>query len=89
MFPLQVMYIVNIDVRVLFFSRIVLNVHRTIPDGSCALCRTVEEIVIKVNIAVSSGLQSKFNLIFDSDVQKLILFFGQASFSAYLNWWYT
>ena len=89
MFPLQDMHIVNIDFRVLFFPNIVMKVHRPIPDGSCPFCRTAEEILLKVNIAVPSGLQSEFHFIFDSDVQKLILFFGQASFSVCLNWWYT
>ena len=62
-----------------------MKVHRPIPDESCPFCRTAEEILFKVNIVVPPGLQSEFNLIFDSDVQKLILFFGQASFSVCLN----
>ena len=66
-----------------------MKVHRPIPDGSCPFCRTAEEILLKMNIEVSPGLQSEFHLIFDSDVQKLFLFFGQASFSVCLNWWYT
>ena len=89
MFPLQGMYIVNIDVRMLFFPSIAMKVHRPIPDGSYPFCRTAEDILLKVNIANPPGLQSEFHLIFDSDVQKLILFFGQASFSVCLNWWYT
>ena len=89
MFPLQGLYIVNIDVRVLFFPSIVMKVHRPIPDRSCPLCNTVEEILLKVNIAVPPGLLCEFHIIFDSDVQKLILFFGQASFSVCLKWWYT
>ena len=89
MFPLQGMYIVKIDVRVLFFPRIVMKVHRPIPDGSFPFCMTAEEMLLKVNIAVLPGLQSEFHLIFDSDVQKLILLFDQSSFSVCLNWWYT
>ena len=66
-----------------------MKVHHPIPDGSCPFCRTAEEILIKVNIAVPPALQSGFHLIFDSDMQKLILFFGQVSFNVFLNWWYT
>ena len=86
MFPLQGLYIVHIDVRVLFFPSIAMKVHRPIPDGSCLFYRTAEEILLKVDIAVPPGLQSEFHFIFDSDVQKLILFVGQTSFSVYLNW---
>ena len=89
MFPLQCLFIVNIDVQVLFFPSIVMKVHRIILDGACPFCSTAKEIFLKMNIAVPPGLLSKLHLIFDSDVQNLILFFGQASFSVCLNWWYT
>ena len=89
MFSLQGLYIVNIDVKVLFLPRIVMKVHHPISDRSCPFCRTTEEILLKMNIVVPPGLQSEFHLIFDSDVQKLNLFFGQASFSVCLNCWYT
>ena len=88
-FPLQGLFIVNIDVRVLFFPSITMKVHRPIPNESCPFCRTAEEILLKVNIAVTPSLLSEFYFIFDSDVQKIILFFGQASFSVCLNWGYT
>ena len=77
---------VHIDVRMLFFPSIVMNVHLPMLDGSCPFCRTAEEILLKANIAVSPGLESEFHLILDSDVQKLILSFGQVSFSIFLNW---
>ena len=86
MFPLQGMYIVKIDVRVLFLPRIVMKVHRLIPGGSCPFCRIAEEILFKMNIVVPPGLQSELHLIFDLDIQKLILFFGQVSFKVCLNW---
>ena len=89
MFPLQGLYIVKINVRVLFLPRIVMKVHRFIPGGSCPFCRTAEEILIKMNIVVPPGLQSELHLIFDLDMQKLILFFDQVSFNVCLNWWYT
>ena len=38
-------------------------------------------MLFKANIAVPPGLESEFHLIFDSEVQKLILLFGHASFS--------
>ena len=87
MFPLQGLYIINIDFRVLFFPSIVMEVHCHIPNGSHPFCRTAEKILLKVNIAVPPGLQSEFHFIFDSDMQKLI-FFCQTSFSVYQNWWY-
>ena len=71
MFPLQGLYIVKVDDRVLFFPRIVMKVHRPIPDGLCPFFRSAKEILLKVNIAVPPGLQSELHLIFDSEVQKL------------------
>ena len=58
-----------------------MNVHLPIPDESYTFCKTAEEILFKANIAVPPGLESEFHLIFDSEVQKLILLFGHASFS--------
>ena len=68
-----------------FYPRIVMNVHLPMPDGSCPFCRTAEEMLLKANIDVPPGLESEFHLIFDSEVQKLILFFGQVSFTVCLN----
>ena len=76
---------VNIIVRLLFFSKIVMNVHRPIPEGSCPFYRTADEILFKVKIAVPPGLQYEFHLTFDSEVQKSILLFGHASLSVYLE----
>ena len=77
---------VKIDVWVLFFPSIVMNVHLPMPDGSCPFCRTAEEILLKANIDVPPGLESEFHLIFDLDVQKLILSFDQVSYSVFLDW---
>ena len=56
---------VNIDVRVLFFPSIVMNVHLHMLDGSCPFCRTTDEILLKANIVVPPGLESEFHLIID------------------------
>ena len=77
---------VKIDVWVLFLPSIVMNVHLPMPDGSCPFCRTAEEILLKANIDVPPGLESEFHLIFDLDVQKLILSFDQVSYSVFLDW---
>ena len=54
--PLQCLYMVKIVVRELCFPKIVKNVQRPIPEESYSFCRTVDEILSKVNIAVSPGL---------------------------------
>ena len=69
-----------------FPPSIMMKVYRPIPDESCPFCSTAEEKLPKMNIAVPSSLLSEFHFIFDSDVQKLILFFGQTSFSVCLHW---
>ena len=58
MFPLQGMYIEKDWWRVLFFPRIVMKVHRPIPDGSCPFYRTANKILFKMNIAVPPSLHS-------------------------------
>ena len=84
-YPLQGLYMVKIVVRELFFPKIVKNVQRPIPEGSCPFCRTADEILSKVNIVVSPGLQSQFYVISDSEVQTLILCFGRVSLRVCLN----
>ena len=37
----------NIDVRVLFYTSIVMKVHRPIPNGSYPFCKTAEDILLK------------------------------------------
>ena len=87
--PLQGLYMAKIVVRELFFPKIVMKVHRPMPERSCPFCRTADETLFKVNIAVPPALQSEFHLISDSEVQKLILCFGHASLSVYLKLWWT
>ena len=76
---------VQIVVQQLFFPKSVMKIHRPIPEGSCPFCRTADETLSKVNIAVSLGLQSEFYLISDSEVHTLILCFSHASLSVCLK----
>ena len=78
---------VKIVVRELCFPKIVKKFQRPIPEGSCPFCSTADETLSKVNIVVPPGLQSKFHVMSDSEVQKLILCFGHVSLRVCLNLW--
>ena len=75
MFPLQGLYIVMIDVQVLFFPRIVMKVHRPIPDGLCPFCRTANEILFKVNIVVPPSFHSLSSILYLIQMCRSLFYF--------------
>ena len=79
-FPLQGLYIVNIDVLVLFVLRMVINFHLPSLDDLFPLWIIEEDILLSDTITVPLRSYSEFESILDSNMHVVTLSLGQCCF---------